>query len=211
MLNLAIVIGVVFCLLVVGELLAKRNKKYPELNRKFVHIAVGSFVAFWPLILTWEQIIGLSIAFVCVVTISKRLHIFRSIHGVKRATMGEVYFALIVGLLAMVTQDGWIYMTALLHMSLADGLAAVIGTRYGKGNNYKILGSTKSLVGTLTFFVVSLAILAVYVSEPAHTVALLPLAGVALAATMLENVGIGGLDNISVPIVVAVALTHLTV
>lgn len=143
MLNLLLVVGIVFCLLLVSELLAKKNKKYPEINRKFVHITVGSFVAFWPLLLSWNQIIGLSVAFICVVTISRRLHIFKAIHGVKRATMGEIYFALIVGLLALVTQDGWIYMTALLHMSLADGLAAVIGTRYGKGTTYKILVQPK--------------------------------------------------------------------
>jgi dolichol kinase len=44
-------------------------------------------------------------------------------------------------------------------MSLADGLAAVIGTRYGNRQKYLVLGYTKSVLGTLTFFVVSLGIL----------------------------------------------------
>src|SRR5690554_4702666 len=134
MFTIAFVTFIVFLLIMLGEFIASRNPRYPEFNRKFVHITVGSFVAFWPLILTWNQIVLLSAAFVVVISISKTFNIFKSIHGVKRATWGEVLFGLVVGLLAFVTQDGWIYMTALLHMSLANGLAAVIGMRFGKKN-----------------------------------------------------------------------------
>lgn len=210
MLALAIVAGVVFALIMMGEYIAERNRNYPEFNRKFVHITVGSFVAFWPLILTWDQIIFLSAAFVVVVSTSKFFNIFKSIHGVKRATWGEVYFGAIVGLLALVTQDGWIYMTALLHMSLADGLAAVVGMRFGKKVRYSVFGSLKSLAGTLTFFVVSMALLVLYTTNPDVHVALLPLVLVAGAATVLENAGVRGIDNLTVPLLVAVSLTLLS-
>lgn len=210
MLSLLFVVVVVFALLLLGEYIAKRNRSLPELNRKFVHITVGSFVAFWPLILTWNQIVFLSAAFVLVVSVSKYFNIFQSIHGVKRATWGEVYFGLVVGLLAFVTHDGWIYMTALLHMSLADGMAAVIGMRFGKKNRYSVFGSLKSIVGTLTFFVISMSLLLVYSTGQGVDVPLLSLVGVAIAATLLENAGVRGTDNLTVPILVGSVLVVLS-
>ena len=210
MFEIGFVTVIVFLLIMLGEFIAFRNPGYPELNRKFVHITVGSFVAFWPLILTWNQIIFLSAAFVLVISISKTFNIFKSIHGVKRATWGEVYFGLVVGLLALVTQDGWIYMTALLHMSLADGLAAVIGMRFGKKNRYSVLGSLKSLVGTMTFFVISLVLLAVYNLSPDVHVPMLALIGLAASATALENFGMRGIDNLTVPVLIAVTLSVLS-
>jgi phytol kinase len=210
MISLAFVVAIVFFLILLGEFMAQRNQNYPEFNRKFVHITVGSFVAFWPLILTWNQIIFLSAAFVLVISISKSFNILKSIHGVKRATWGEVYFGLIVGLLALITQDGWIYMVALLHMSLADGMAAVIGMRYGKRLRYTVFGSLKSLLGTSTFFVISIILLFGYALLGDPTVAFLPLVGLAAAATVLENAGMRGLDNLTVPIIIALGLITLS-
>jgi phytol kinase len=209
MLAMIIVSVTVFWLILVGEYIARIFPKYPEFTRKFVHITVGSFVAFWPLILSWNQIVLMSIAFVAVVSVSKYFHIFSSIHGIKRATWGEVYFGAVVGIIALVTQDGWIYMAALLHMSLADGFAAVVGMRYGKGYQYSVLGSLKSVVGTITFFVISLAILIFYAQHDNFAAGYLPLLSLALCATALENAGMRGLDNLTVPLVVAVMLTLL--
>lgn len=202
------------CIFVAIALLAAevgRRKSWlsNELGRKSVHITVGTFVAFWPLFLSWQQIIGLSIAFIVGITISRFFNIFSAIHSVQRPTWGEVYFAAVVGLLALATQDGWIYMAALLHMALADGLAAIIGVEFGKKTRYVVFGHTKSIIGSLTFFIVSLGIIAVYSYANQVTVGPLVFAVVALMATALENVSPKGLDNITVPVWVAVALTLL--
>lgn len=209
MVSMIIVAVTVFWLILIGEYLARLFPKYPEFTRKFVHISVGSFVAFWPLILSWNQIVLMSLGFVVVVSISKYFHIFTSIHGIKRATWGEVYFGAVVGIIALVTQDGWIYMAALLHMSLADGFAAVIGMRYGKKYHYTVLGSLKSVVGTLTFLAISVGILVFYAQNDAYVAGYLPLLGLAMGATILENAGMRGLDNITVPLFIAVGLTLL--
>lgn len=210
MLAMFIVSVTVFWLILIGEYIARLFPKYPEFTRKFVHITVGSFVAFWPLILTWNQILIMSVAFVLVVSVSKYFHIFSSIHGIKRATWGEVYFGAVVGIIALVTQDGWVYMAALLHMSLADGFAAVLGMRYGKKYHYTVLGSLKSVVGTLTFFAFSIGILVFYAQNDAYTAGYLPLLGLAAGATILENFGMRGLDNLTVPLLIAVGLSLLS-
>ena len=199
---------VVFAVLCIAEFGWRRGWLKNEIGRKFVHIIVGSFVAFWPLFLTWNQIILLSFAFAAVVMVSKRLKIFRAIHSVQRPTYGELFFAVTVGALALVTHDGWIYMAALLHMSLADGFAAIIGIRYGKSSRYKVLGHTKSIIGTLTFFILSVLILDAYSVGTSHIEP--PMIGlIALGATMLENVSAKGTDNITVPIWIAVALSFV--
>lgn len=207
MVALFIVCLTVLWLLLIGEYLARTFPGQPEINRKFIHITVGSFVAFWPLILTWNQIILMSLAFVFVVGFSKFFHVFRGIHGVKRATWGEVYFAAVVGIIALVTHDGWIYMAAILHMSLADGFAAIIGIKYGKRMQYTVFGSLKSWIGTATFLVFSVAILFFYAQHAAYQGGVASLLLLAGGATLLENFGYRGLDNLTVPLLVAFVLS----
>jgi phytol kinase len=201
--------AVTFVVLCMGEYGWRKGWLRNEFGRKFIHIIVGSFVAFWPLFLSWYQIFFLSAAFVVVVGASKYLGIFRAIHSVQRPTWGEIFFAISVGLLALITRDGWMYMAALLHMSLADGLAAIVGTQFGKSTKYSVLGHAKSVVGSLTFFVVSVVILAGYSIGTDTSMTPLLIAGTSFVAMALENLSTRGLDNITVPVWVAIVLSSL--
>ncbi len=205
MLAAAIALVIVFALLVAGELLWRGRDIHPEYKRKFVHLTVGTFVAFWPLFLNMYVIVGLSLAFVATVALSSYFNIFKSIHSVQRPTWGEVFFALSVGFLAIVAHNQWIYAAALLHMSLADGLAAIVGTRFRKFCQYHVFGHRKSLAGTATFVVVSWAIFAGYflLTPSPFTWWFVP---ISLAAALLENVAVRGLDNLLVPLLVALSL-----
>lgn len=167
--------------------------------RKLAHMLIGIQVAIWPLYLDWFEIrlisIGLAFGFI----VSMRLRWFRSIGSVSRLSYGEVLFALMIGALTLVTQSDAIYAAAMLHLSIADGAAALMGLRFGRTTTYRVFGHTKSLVGSLSFFVASLGILVAYAvivpgGLPLHIIAL-----GALGATLLENLGILGLDNIFVP------------
>ena len=201
-------VGVVFCLLVGSELYWRLHKKHGELSRKFVHITVGSFVATWPFFLGWGQIQVLSVAFLLVVSASKYLKVFQAIHSVQRPTWGELFFALAVGLTTLVHQNKYLFAAALLHMSLADGLAAIIGTRYGYKSQYHIAGHAKSLIGTATFIIVSLGILLVYGLVAGVTLQPYVLLAIALSTAGVENIGVLGLDNLLVPLLVALTLNN---
>lgn len=201
-----ITVLIVFALLCISETWWRSTKVHGEISRKFIHITVGSFVAFWPIFLSWHEIELLSLAFLIVVSISKYLHIFKAIHSVQRPTWGEVYFALAVGSVALITHSKLIYMTALLQMSLADGLAAIIGTRYGKRQKYLVFGQVKSIIGSLTFFVISLATLLVYSRTGGLGPSLPIMLSLAVGATFLENFGVFGLDNLCVPLLIAAVL-----
>jgi phytol kinase len=206
MIPLILTVLAVFALLVGNELWWRKTRP-TEISRKFIHISVGSFVAFWPFFLSWNQIIGLSVAFLVGITASKYLHIFRTIHSVQRPTWGELFFAVAVGIIAYVSSSKGIYAAALLQMSLADGLAAIVGLRYGKKTQYKVLGSTKSLVGTATFFVVSFSLLLAFSLVTGAALPIPVLVALAFAASLIENLGVYGSDNVLVPLLIAWALS----
>jgi phytol kinase len=206
--------ALILSILAIGAVLAfselgwRKHWLRGEIGRKFVHISVGTFVAFWPFFLSWTEIRLLSLAFLAVVSVSYFFKIFHAIHSVQRPTYGEVFFALTVGLLTFVTHSKGAYTGALLQMSLADGFAAIVGTSFGRDNKYHLLGHTKSIVGTATFLVTSLVILIGY--------SLMSTAGLpgpvivfgAGAAALLENLAPFGLDNILVPLFIGVLLGH---
>lgn len=210
MLLASIVTAIVAALLLLNEYLWRKHKKHNEFNRKFIHIVVGSFVAFWPYFLSWNWILGLSVIFLLAVGVSKYFNVFKAIHAVTRPSLGELFFAIAVGAVALITHDKAVYAIALLHMSLADGLAAVMGVRYGKKTRYRVLGSEKSVIGTLSFFVVSVALLSVYAIAMGASWPVEYLPVIALVATGLENVGVYGSDNLLAPVFVAVVLLRLT-
>lgn len=203
---LAILVAFVcLALLVLNELWWRRYHPKDELSRKFIHIVAGSFVAAWPFFLSWNEIRALSLAALIVVAVSKYFNFFQTIHTRTQPTWGEVFFAIAVGAVTFVTHSKGVYAAALLQMSLADGLAAVVGSRYGARTEYKVLGHTKSLVGTGTFVFVSYMLLLGYSLYSAAFGVLISL-GLAVGATVVENLGILGLDNLLVPLLVALAI-----
>jgi phytol kinase len=206
--TLILTVLIIFFLLMLSELWWRTRRPNDEFSRKFIHIVVGSLVAFAPFYLSWTQIVVLSGGFIAVVAVSKYLNVFQSIHAVERPTWGEIFFALAVGALAFVTHQPWIYTIALLHMSLADGLAAVVGVTWGRRTRYQVLGHPKSLAGSLTFFVVSTGLLCLYSSQ-VMTLGPGLIVGIAMVTTGIENIGIAGSDNLLVPLVVAAALATL--
>ncbi len=203
-------VTVVLILLLIGEFWWRKQRLHTEFTRKFVHITVGSFVAFWPFFLSWNEIRLLSVAFLIVVGVSKYLKLFRAIHTVQRPTLGELFFAAAVGLITFITQDQWIYMAALLQMSLADGFAAVVGTRYGQRFRYVVFGHAKSLLGTLTFLITAMLILLGYSQGSGQYLTAVFIFDLSVAAAAIENLGVAGLDNLLVPVIVASALEFLT-
>lgn len=205
--NLIAAILIVLALLLLNEWWW-RGRTHGEVSRKFVHITVGTFVAFWPLFLSWQQIQLLSLGFVVAVVISRQFHIFKAIHSVQRPTWGELYFGAAVGLAALLSHQPAIFTIALLHMSLADGLAAIVGSRYGGKYRYAILGAEKSRLGSATFLMVSLALLVAYdIQQQAGLGIWLPV--IAASATVLENLAIRGLDNLAVPLLLILSLSVL--
>lgn len=193
-----------------------------ERARKIIHILVGLWGAWLPLWLGWRSIELLGYMLLLGVFVSTKLKWFKSIHSVGRTTIGEYLFPLAIVLLAMFFKDKVLFAAGMLQMGLSDGLAAVIGTRYGKKTSFKILGNKKSWHGTATFFVCSVAIMSwaiwesgafnvqttfnvLSIKEVWQTVVFAVLCSVPI--TVLELTGKHGIDNITVPLATAYLLS----
>ncbi len=205
-------VSIILLILVVAEYARHRKWLKGETNRKFVHIVTGTFVATWPFFMSLRLVQVLSLALLLVITFSRQLNLFRSIHSVDRRGAGEILFALGIGLTALMSVNKWVFAAAILHMSLADGLAGLVGARVHLRGHYTVFGEKRTVQGTLTFLLLSVAILSwVVFIAPAglHSAASVVL-WLPILATIVENVSILGLDNVSVPVLVAVVLGLLS-
>lgn len=193
--------------LLLAEYLTLKKNLHSELSRKFVHVTVGTFAAFWPFFLSWGQIQLLSVVALVGMIASLKFNLFKSMHNVTRTTYGEILSVAAVGILAFLVDDPWVFAAAMLHLSLADGLAAVAGLAYGQGNGYKVLGLAKSVAGTVVFFVTSVLIMVGYLLFSGNQPHLATMVLLPLAATVAENLSGRGTDNLVIPLLVALVLT----
>jgi phytol kinase len=207
---MGLAVGIVFGLLLLSEWGWRKHWLHGEVGRKFVHVTVGTFVAFWPYFLDWTEIRLLGLAFFVVVLASMHLGVFKAIGSVQRPTYGEIFFALSVGLLTIITTSKGIYAAAILQMALADGFAAIIGGRFGTENKYHLYGRTKSLAGSATFFVISLGLLIGYSQFSDNGLIWQYVLLGSLGATLLENIAALGFDNLLVPLAVSLLLQSVS-
>lgn len=205
----AIAVLIVFFLLLVAEKIKKHERFNPEVTRKFVHITVGSFVAFWPFWMPDSVIYLICAAFIAVIVITRFSGLFPSIHKIPRKTWGDVLFPVGIAGTLFLANDPWIFAAAILHLSLADGFAALVGEKYGKKNAYKILGYKKTIAGNVAFFIISLGITTCLVwfgPGSFATIAAPLLFLVPIFTTTIESVSVRGSDNILVPILLTLLL-----
>jgi len=197
-------------ILVMSELLGKHKILVGEYQRKFVHIPVGTFIAFWPWLMGWRTIQLIALAILVGVLFNRRYPAVDILGGIRKESYGDFYFALIILLVSLLTTTKIFFCLAVLHMSLADGLAAVTGNYFAGRWHYALGNQAKTLIGSMTFWLISLAIFGVglllvgpFVSFQTYMI-LLVLAPPVL--TVIENISIYGLDNLAVPLSVLLIL-----
>lgn len=202
----------IYFLIKLAEKLRRDHKLKPEVTRKFVHISVGTFVAFWPFFMSNWIIFIICFAFIGVVVLSRLLGWFDSIHAVERKTWGDILFPLGIAMTLLVANNKYIFMVAMLHLALADGIAALVGEKWGHKTIYRVNGYKKTLVGNLAFFATSIAIMlaVAYVGNFGFShLNIVGLIAVPIIATILETIAIGGMDNLVVPVILAFILNVL--
>ena len=204
---LGITLGTLYILLLIAAAEALRHwRGYgPEFTRKLIHIGVGMmnwwivyvFATPWPFI-------ALCLVFVLINFLDLRFGFFAAMTSSDRSNLGTVYFPLASAVVAYyLWSSPPLFVAAMMSLTWGDGLAAVIGRRYGK-RLYHAGAVTKSVEGSAAFFVAGF--LATWLAlwalpgEPSIT-PMLAVAPAALAvglATLLEAVTRWGLDNLTV-------------
>lgn len=137
--------------------------------------------------------------------LNHKIKFFHAIRSVRRKSWGDVLFGVGVLAVAVFQPDPWLFAIAVLQVSLADGLAAVIGVKYGdKHGKYYLFGQPKSIAGSAAFLVVSAVILVAglfassYFVDPLQlwpALIMLP-----LLLVCLENLAVFGADNLVLPL-----------
>ena len=195
--GLLFVYGYVALLLIISE---KFLKKYPRFSRKFVHIMVGNILFILPVFATREAITFLAAAPFILLTflispyspIKLNHRVSTSGHG-----LGLVYYAISWTVMAFLFfPQPWIIAVGIAAMSYGDGMASIIGERYGK-TKYNIFGDNKSIEGSLAMFLVlilALIIILYYYQQPLNPLTIIT---VSLVATILEGLTPKGLDNLT--------------
>ena len=203
--QIAIVVLWIGLLLLVASLLNRFGTGNSEIIRKVVHIGTGNIILFaW-----WVNIpafvgVGASVFASIVTLLSYSFPILPGINSVGRKSLGTFFYAVSIGVLV-----AWFWninrpqyaALGILVMAWGDGLAALVGQRFGK-HPYKVWDNKKSWEGSGTMAIVSFIVsVLIFLSIQGNNwqtwiVSL----SVALLATTLEAFSVYGIDNLTVPL-----------
>ena len=192
-------------IVLLAETLHRGISANSELPRKVVHIGTGNVIllAWWLQIPAWVGISASIIASI-IALLSYYIPFLPGINSVGRKSWGTFFYAISIGVLI-----AWFWPLQQFHyaaigilvMTWGDGLAGLIGQKFGK-HFYEVWGMKKSWEGSLTMaltsYVVSSLIL-LSVQGNVWQTWLVPVA-IALFATGLEAFSKLGIDNLTVPL-----------
>lgn len=203
-LSLPLILFYLTVLVLAAEGLNRLTDTHGEFTRKIVHIGSGNVV----LLAWWLQIpttIGIGAAIVAgiIALLSYSVPILPSLNSVGRKSLGTFFYAVSFGVLfaCFWTKYPEFTVMGILIMAWGDGLAAVVGQRFGQ-HPYEIFGGKKSLEGSLTMFLVSFLMAGLILTSTQGN----PLSSwgialvVAMVATGLESFSWLGIDNLLVPL-----------
>ena len=200
----------VFAMIGVGEGLRKWRGYSTEFTRKVIHISVGMW-AFGTVLLFehWYFAIIPPLSFVVLNYISYRQETFKAMETGEKGNLGTVYFPISFSIIiCLFWKSPHLLVASLMPMTWGDALAAVLGRRYGQ-RKYSVLGSTRSVEGSLAMFLFSWlsTFLALLLLSPlAWQASLLYSLALAVFATLVEALSPWHIDNLTVPLLSAALL-----
>ena len=200
----------VFAMIGVGEGLRKWRGYSTEFTRKVIHISVGMW-AFGTVLLFehWYFAIIPPLSFVVLNYISYRQETFKAMETGEKGNLGTVYFPISFSIIiCLLWTRPNLLVASLMPMTWGDALAAVLGRRYGQ-RKYSVLGSTRSVEGSLAMFLVSWlsTFLALLLLSPlAWQTSLFYSLALAAFATLVEALSPWHIDNLTVPLLSAALL-----
>ena len=191
-----------------------------DISRKITHICAGSAIVFLPLYIDtgWSHYLNITVFAVwTVLLIQKGLFAADDDQAVKTMTRtgdkrellkGTLYFVIVAMICGTLYYKQFPGVLAMAILGWGDGLAPIIGTRYGK-LKYRVL-SDKSVEGSLAFLVGSifagLFFVCLIVPELFDAGKIVT---IALIATIVEGVSPKEVDNLTIPFAVIVTACYL--
>ena len=180
-----------------------------EATRKLAHIAGGLMALLLPSLFesSWPVVV-LAVGFTLLLTATARFGSLQSIHAIRRRSVGAYWYpGAIAATFVLAQGSASTYAVGVLALTLGDGLAGVVGQRYGR-HHFSVWGNPKTVEGSATAFSLTAAAVVV-VLAPAHgsPVSVLGTAVVVgLVVAVVEALSPWGLDNITVPLAAVASL-----
>ena len=211
MLNFALIgIYIVFIFLI-SKLFKNFYPNNQELLRKIIHIGMGPLIPlakFLEIEQSAAQYFAGGMSFLIVINYIYKL--FPIIEDIDRKSFGTFFycFSLLILISLFWEEDPLALTTGFFIMTFGDGLAGLIGKNF-KSKSWEIFNQKKSILGTTTMFFISLLVVSI-LGNTNNIDFNYYYFGIALIATLLEQISIIGIDNFSVPIITATVF-HLLI
>ena len=197
-------------------------KTRPEVSRKFLHIMVGNMIFAMPFfsdpwVMVWFLTLPITIGLFFLTEYSPvkiENSVTESGHALGLFFYAAIWTILIAVFTIIAPADNprfyiWIVALAIVPMVFGDGFAALIGQKFGRVK-YTVFGSTKSLEGSLTMFVIT-TVMSVFVWMVFTSIGcvmpefnIVYIIAISAVATVCEAFSYGGIDNLTVPTVTAI-------
>ena len=205
MLNFVLVGSYIISIFLISKIFKKFYPENHELLRKIIHIGMGPLVPlaiFLGIEKNTAQYLAGGISILIIINYVYKL--FPIIEDIERKSYGTFFYCLsLLILISLFWEKDPLALTAgFFIMTFGDGLAGLIGKNF-KSRSWKIFNQKKSLKGTTTMFLISLLVLSIlgYINNIDFNYYYF---GIALLATLLEQISIIGIDNLSVPIITSI-------
>ena len=188
----------IFSIAITYKLFKPSNK---ELLRKIIHIGIGPLIPIaYSLQINQVPALIFTGLMSLLILANYRYKIFPIIEDVDRKSYGTLFycFSLFVMIIWFWRNNPMSLITGFLIMTFGDGLAGLIGKNI-PSKTWSIFNQQKSLLGTITMFSTTLVILisVCYLCEYGFSFYLII---IAILATLLEQISVFGIDNLTVPI-----------
>lgn len=204
----AILVALVLLMLVVGKL-GKRHGWQSEVQRKILHVGLGSSALTFPWFFdqSWQVVLSCAVGGLILLAVRSvpflRRNLGHGLHNVNRSSFGELYFAGAISLLFGLAQgEKSFYVVSLAILTFADSSAALAGKRWGK-RRFKVIEGQKSWEGVAVFgvvaFIVTVAGLCGLTTLPISLIVTLATT-LAIFAALIEAIAWRGLDNLLIPL-----------
>ncbi len=204
----------VLSVLVLAEVLRRKEKVSGSSTRKIIHLSVGNVAILFPFVFSsvWIALIGpfFFIFFTYFTCPGSPIKKFR-LKGVEEGhTYGTVFYALSLTALTAIffrpsptDQFNVIFLGSFMPLVWGDGISAVVGSKYGNDKPYTIFGGTKTLLGSwaaafATFGAVTISCL---ILQQSLVVSIYIGLFTGFITAIIEAITPKGFDNIAVPAV----------
>ena len=207
-----IITGWILICLSISILSRKIFPNQKELSRKIVHIGIGPIIpmAWWfgiPKLIAMTASSIITFALI----INYQFRFIAEVEDVSRKSYGTIAYATSITILLFIfwPENASIVSAAVLSMAFGDGLAGLVGPQI-KSKTWKVFNQTKSVAGTLTMMFVVMFILFAIPMISGLPINPLRVLTITSLAVVMEQISFWGVDNLTVPISIAITWGWMT-